>query len=337
MAQAQPPRKDLFLVWNAFQRRAESLAEIFDLEIRYYHYKWEERNRACKALSYIAKAIATLKDLSYFRPRVVFIQLAPTPLLYVVTLYCAFTGSKYISDCHNTMIYDGPFIKWPFAKSLLRRSLVVLVHNDDVKVHTDSLLIPAKVLRDPLPSLTAPKNIKQISGLNIKETDYVIVPCGMASDEPIEELFGAARLIPDITIVLTGFKERLPNRIHQLAPNNIFFTGFLEEREFNALYVHANVALVLTTREGTQPSGASEAISLGVPLVISDIRTTRRLYKDAPLYVSNNASSIAQGLRTALAQRYDMAQRIAGLRTELSEDATTQINSLKEILSNSLD
>ncbi|MCK5662792.1 MAG: hypothetical protein KAI17_04855, partial [Thiotrichaceae bacterium] len=111
-------RKNLFLVWCPFQRRAQSLAKAFDLDGYYYHYAWEEKGMIFKMLSYFGKFMATFRDLIRYRPKYVFIQLSPTPLLYATAMYCAVTRSHYISDCHNRMIYDGPFIKWPFAKYL---------------------------------------------------------------------------------------------------------------------------------------------------------------------------------------------------------------------------
>ena len=274
--------KNLFIVWNPFQRRAQSLGRMLGLVVRYYHFSWEERGKLFKLLSYVAKSLITLLDLLRYRPPFVFIQLAPTPLLYIVAIYCAFTKAQYISDCHNTMIYDDHWIKWPFAKKLLYRSFIMLVHNEDVRKKAEAIGLRPFVLRDPLPVISVPKDIDEIGGINIKEKKYVIVPCGMAIDEPVEELFIAARAVPEALFVLTWFVDKLHPSLREEASDNILFTGFLDEPYFNSLYANANAALVLTTREGTQPSGASEAIALGVPLVISDIETTRRLYMDAP-------------------------------------------------------
>ena len=116
------------------------------------------------------------------------------------------------------------------------------------------------------------------------------------------------------------------------APDNIRFTGFLDEPYFNALYANANAAIVLTTREGTQPSGASEAIALGVPLVISDIDTTRRLYKDAPIFVKNESDSIAKGVRVGLAEYHELAKRITDLKNTLKKDVEVQVSALKKLM-----
>ena len=125
--------KNLFIVWNPFQRRSESLSTLLDLRTIYFHFEWEERGKLFKSISYIPKFFLTMHALFKCKPKYVFAQLAPTTLLYTVAIYKALTGNRYIADCHNTMIYDDHWIKWPFAKSLLRRSYITLVHNDDVE------------------------------------------------------------------------------------------------------------------------------------------------------------------------------------------------------------
>lgn len=324
-------KKNKYIVWNPFQRRAQSLAYSLDQDIHYFHYKWEEKGKLFKAISYLFKFIGTLYVLFRDRPRYVIIQLAPTPLLYAAAIYSFITGNHYISDCHNTMIYDSHWIKWPFAKALLKGSHILLVHNDDVREQADKLGLSSQIMRDPLPIINVSGEVTEIAQINITQDDYLIVPCSMAEDEPVAELFEAAGNI-DIPVVFTWYANKLPDNLRALAPDNIIFTGFLDEGLFNALYTNATAAVVLTTREGTQPSGASEAIALGVPLVVSDIKTTRRLYVDAPVYVDNSAKSIADGIKHVLTDRDLFAQRISGLKEELEQDASAQIDMLKRQL-----
>lgn len=324
--------KNLFLVWCPFQRRAQTLASAFDLEVHYYHYPWEERGKIFKAFSYIGKFLATMRDMIRNRPQYVFIQLAPAPLLYAAALYCKLTGARYISDCHNTMIYDGPFIKWPLAKQLLRKSYILLVHNTDVQAHSDALNLPSRILRDPLPEMKVPEDVAVVSGISLKDTTYIIVPCSMAEDEPVQELFEAAAKVPEVKIVFTWYFNKLPLELRSKAPPNIEFTGFLEEPDFNALYANANAALVLTTREGTQPSGAAEAISLGIPLIVSNIKTTKRLYGDSPVYVENDPASIAQGIHYAMDNQDTVAHKVSSLKQDLVSDSVNQIEAIKKLL-----
>lgn len=324
--------KNLYIAWVPFQRRAQTLAAVFGLKTCYHYFKGEEKNRLFKIFSYFGKSIATLRDLIRYKPEYVFIQLSPTPLLYTVALYCAFTRCRYISDCHNTMLYDSIMIHLPFAEYLLRKSHVLIVHNKDVQAHADRLCLPSVILRDPLPIIKVPEDISQVSGISLDKESYVIVPGSMDTDEPLLELFDAAKEVSGVLFVLTWFVEKLPTELRTRIPDNMRFTGFLDEPEFNALYANANAALVLTTREGTQPSGASEAISLGVPLIISEIKTTRRLYDKHPVYVTNDAASIAEGVRVALADYEKWSGMILDLRDGLADEADTQITAIKKLL-----
>ncbi len=325
-------KKNLYLVWNPFQRRAQSLANSLDMEARYYYYSFEERGRLAKLISYLPKSVATFRDLIRYRPDVIFLQLAPTPLLYIAAIYCAFTRCRYVSDCHNTMLYDDHWIHWPLAKFLLRKSEIVVVHNTDVQAHSDTLNIPSVILRDPLPVMDIPDNISAIGSLDLQKDTYTIIPCSMAPDEPLEELFAAIRELPESKFVFTWFEDRVPANLKDNATPNVVFTGFLDEPEFNALYANADAAIVLTTREGTQPSGASEAISLGIPLVISSISTTRRLYGDKPIFVDNTVPSIVAGVRNALEDYAGNSEKIKALKHGLVAEADKQINDIRETL-----
>lgn len=322
----------VYVVWTVFQRRAQSLGMMLDMDVRYYHYGWEEKGKVFKAMAHLMKFTATLRDLLRSRPRVVMLQLAPTTLLYAAAAYRLLTGASYVADCHNTMIYDDHWIRWPFARALLRRSLVTIVHNTDVQREADAIGISSTILRDPLPVMEVPDGLLQVGGIDLDGTLYVIIPGSMAPDEPIGELFEAAATLPDVLFVMTWYAHKLPEAFRDKAPANVRFTGFLDEPEFNTLYAKANAAIVLTTREGTQPSGASEAIAFGVPLVVSDIATTRRLYGDSPVYVDNSAFSIAAGVKQAVETHDEVATRVVGLRDDLRDEARRQVNELKMLI-----
>jgi glycosyltransferase involved in cell wall biosynthesis len=122
----------------------------------------------------------------------------------------------------------------------------------------------------------------------------------------------------------------MPKDQQKNIPLNLCLTGFLNEEDFNAFYANAAAAIVLTTREGTQPSGASEAIALNIPLVISDIATTRRLYKDAPVFVNSDAASIANGVRLALNNRTELKRKLNELKEKLSTENNNQLAAFKE-------
>ncbi len=323
--------KGLFIVWRIFQRRSESLARCFDLEIKYYYADWEEKSKFHKALSYVFKTAGTLRDMIRCKPEILFIQLPPTPVLYLAATYCYFTKCRLVADCHNAMIYSK-WLKWPFALSLLRNADAALVHNEDVEQQALRLGLKTITLRDPLPQLEMDNRRKAADIADTGAGDYVMVPWSFSPDEPIEELFQAAESLPAVKFLMTWFAERLPQEIRDRVPSNLVLTGYLDDGDFNALFSQASAVLVMTTREGTQPSAASEAIVLGVPLIVSDLQTTRRLYEDVPVYIANDAAGISEGVRTALATRDVLRQRILGFKNKFEMRLKEEIDQVEQML-----
>lgn len=325
------PRVGLFIVWRVFQRRTESLAEKFNLDVKYYYFAWEEKSKSHKAISYIFKTILTVKDLLYLKPPLIFIQLPPTPVLYITYLFCRLTKSRLVADCHNAMIYSK-WLSWPFAKNLLRNTDTLIVHNKDVEDYAKRHQLNAITLHDPLPVMTNFTDHSLKTRYEFMKDYYVIAPWSFAPDEPINELIHAAESMPNTVFVMTWFTERLSEEIKNRLPSNIVLTGYLNDSDFTAIFAHAAAALVLTTREGTQPSGATEAITLGIPLILSDLKTTRRLYDDMPIYVDNTAEGIQYGVQQAFAEQDERKAQVLAFKDTLSKQLDTEISAVKTLL-----
>lgn len=324
-------KKNIIIAWVAYQRRTESLAKYYDLDVYYHHYPWEEKYNFLKPVSYIFKFIQTFITLFKTGAKFVFVQVPPTFPIYAVMIWCKITKAKYIVDCHNTMLYDdGPWIKFPLAKYMLRKSAGVLIHNQDIMNRVQHLQLPAFLVPDPIPEIAVDKSIQSIRGIDIQNEKYIIVPCSFAGDEPIQELFDAMELSSGTHFICTWFKERLPAAFQHHIPQNLRLTGFLDEKEFNALHANAIGSIVLTTREGTQPSGAAEAIALEVPLIISDIATTRNLYNEAGIFVNNTASSIADGIQYALQNEAAIKGKLKTLKQKLKADINHHLLAFKD-------
>lgn len=323
------PNNRYFFVWKKFQRRAESIGQHLNCTVRYYHFSWEEKGKVFKLLSYVPKSIAMLRDLVTIKPSELVIQLPPVPALYLVALYGKLTGARFIADCHNAMI-DGPWIKAPFAVKGLQAASAVVVHNEDIRDKALALgLSKTVVALDPLPQVSNVPPTELLDRLGLAPGGYVIVPWNFAFDEPIAELAAAANRMSGTTFVATWFKERLSSELLNAMPANVIFSGYLDVPDFNALFANAGVAISLTVREGTQPSAASEAIAFGIPLVLSNLQTAKRLYGDHVIRVENEPEAIAAGIQEALTRREFWRQRIVDLRTQLSRRTEQDMEVLK--------
>ncbi len=325
--------KGIFIVWKKFQRRVEVLAPQFGLEIIYLHYEWEEYSKFHKAFSYFLKTTETFKYLLQKRPPLIFAQLPPTLVLYYVAIYAWLTGTKYVSDCHNSMVY-GYWSKWIFAKKLLNAGIMI-VHNDHVAEHVKkSMGITPFVLRTGITKRNYQDNNLNtlLNRLSLSSKHYVILPWNFNSDEPLAEVFEAINSMPDIQFVMTWYFEKLTKSLMNNLPPNLKLTGFLEIEDFNYLFSNAGIALVLTNRDGTQLSGMHEAMAFEIPAVISNLNTTRFLYKDTPIYVKNDPESIVKGIRQAFENRIELQEKIKILRHETEDEFSQQILKLKTML-----
>ncbi len=120
-----------------------------------------------------------------------------------------------------------------------------------------------------------------------------------ASDEPAEEVLGAARALPGVTFQVTGrLADRTPEMV-AAAPGNVEFVGFLDPASYRRAVEDADVLISLTTEPTSVMRAAYEAVYAGKVLVISDWPLSRELFPSA-VPVRNDAAAIAAGVRHAL-------------------------------------
>lgn len=326
-------QKNIFIVWKEYQRRVEVMAPYLNVEIFYFHHAWEERSKVFKAVSYILKMFNTLKCLLQNKPSLILVQYPPTPPLYVVAFYAWLSGAKYVSDCHMG-VTNANWVKWPLARKLLADGKVI-VHNEHlVKQTEEELQVKVFVLRDGIVEKRFHETGDNVllKKLNLVPNAYVIFPCSFAADEPIQEVIDAACRLPDIRFVLTWYVEKLAKQIRDSLPPNVTLTGFLKTDDFNCLFANAGAALVLTKYENVQLSGMQEAMAFGTPAVVTDLRTTRFLYKDFPVYVDNTVASIIHGIKFALQHKLNLERQMNLLRIESEKEFIDQMATLKSAL-----
>ena len=65
------------------------------------------------------------------------------------------------------------------------------------------------------------------------------------------------------------------------------------------------------------------------PAVVSDLKTTRFLYKEFPVYVKNEPKSIAQGISYAFENGAELGEGMRELRVESEKEFYEQVTHLK--------
>lgn len=329
--------RQLFVAWVPFQRRSVSLKPYFGYELEFLSLTF--KNRLLRPLEYFYKGLKTLLLFLSQQPQVIWVQLPSTPPLYLAHLYKVLFSRQItiIADCHNAT-FRPPWIRLPGTVTLLNRCDLLLVHNDWVKKQAIELGINSEhlyVLEDPVALVES----KTVQKQDIFPHPWILCPCSFNKDEPIQSVIDSARLVPEITFVLTGNTARAQG-IHDLSniPPNVKLVGFLPTAEFDSLLCHTDVVLGLTKLEGVQLSVANEAVGADKPLVLSNTEILKKLFYKGAVYVDSlNPQSIVEGCQEAVLKKNQLAKEVSELKEERQNLWQEQVGKIRVVLGEILD
>ncbi len=314
-----------FIAWIDYNRRSEILAQYFGASIHHISFgrrgvKWQIPIR------YFVQSVRTLKALFSERPGVVFAQNPPIIILLPVAAYCFLTGSKYVIDSHTGVFTD--FKKWLWLHKWLSKSkyaLTTIVHNTEQEKIVQEWGVRNVVLG--FSEATYPQG----SDFPLKDGPTIAFSCACAPDEPMLEVFEAAKMLPHVNFYITGNYKRLDSSIMEQKPDNCEFTGFVSFDDYIGLMRKSDAMMVLTTRDGTLLSGGFEAASLEKPLIVSDWPILQDYFSSGSVYVDNKADGIVKGVQEALERQDELNVGIKQLRTKLNNEwaeAGAKVNAL---------
>lgn len=256
--------------------------------------------------AYPALAWRTIRALMARRPDRIVVIAPPVFAPLVVLPIARILGARVAIDLHSGALLDR---RWRWAVPLLtwlaRRSTAAVVTLPSLAAALESRDVRTIVLPDPLPIMDAAPPTPV--GTNDGDPPEVIAICGWGDDEPLEALV-AAGVGQSWRLALTG-RPRRPLDL----PDGVRLTGFLDDAAYANVLTRASAIVVLTTRDETLLSGAWEAIAVGRPLVLSDTAALRSTFRDGPVYVGDDAASIAAGIGAAV-QDPQAATRTLALR-----------------------
>jgi hypothetical protein len=324
--------KGIFIAWIKFQRRASSMQPFFDFKLKFIPVILERKK--LKILDYLFKGTKMLFYLIVKRPKVLWIQLPPTPVLPVALIYKSiFKKTVLVADCHNGLFGN----KWEKylnrAKSLNKVDLII-THNHVIRdlaikigVNSEKLFV--------LETKPAYKDLKNVEGYISKyNSPWILMPCGFAEDEPLSVVFEAARQIQHVTFVISGNKKRAEG-IHDLtnAPSNVIFTGYLTTEEYEGLFTSSDAVLGLTTEHHVQLSVANEATGFEKPMILSDTELLRELFNKGAEYVETlDSKSMALGIIKAIENKTKLGEEVKVLKEERNKKWNNQAQTInKEI------
>lgn len=324
------------LAWTAFQRRQESMRSIVGFDC--WFMPVPKSNRLIKAFHYLRLLVASIARLKSAAPDIVWVQLPQVPALWAVLIYRALTGKavKIVADCHNAQL-RAPWSTFPLALWSIKRCDAVLVHNEAMFAKAAVLGWPiGKVLvLEDVPAVGKAQPPIGLAASHIKAPKpWILFPGSFAADEPIKEVFEAARLAPEITFIITGRPERARQNGHDIdnLPPNVVLPGFLSLELFDDLLREADVVMGLTKEEGIQLSVCNEALGFGKPLVTSNTKLLSKLFgKAAVLVDTTDPRNIAEGCRSAISNATELTGKSLQLANErLGTWQSTEFRAVQE-------
>lgn len=293
--------RGIYIAWVRFQRRAESIARMLDLQVIYVPKPFG--HRVLLPISYLVQGARTLRSLWLHRHAPsIWVQVPPTFLIYGLWIMRPFMPNvRFVMDCHNSA-FRGLWARVPGFVRLGARLGQVVVHNEEVRKSVSHMLPGrlAYVVTDPPAHLSC----NSASAFGTVAASSVIVPCSFAADEPIDVLIQAAVLCPEITWYVTGSRSKaIAKGFVSKAPGNVVFTDYLSLDSFNTLFLRVDGVVGLTSAEGIQLSVANEAVGAGKALLLSDTSILREMFSEAASFTPNSPKELAAAARLLVLHR----------------------------------
>lgn len=286
-----------FLAWTKRAGRATDIAAAVDGQV-WCNYPRVPRGRRWVPLRYGLSAIATVVFLARNQPSAVIVTNPPVFPALIAAGWSAFTGRPFLLDSHPTAFgakaHRVSQRLMPVHRMLARRAVAVLVTTEHWVKEVERWGGRGLVVHEPPPHWADIG--EQVDPMSRERARFCVLFVGtFASDEPVEQVVEAARLTPELEVLVTGSLDRAPNALVMAAPANVTFTGYLEGAAFANVLRGADAVLTLTTDPTSVMRSAYEAVYVERPLVITDTPVLRELFAGA-FFVDNDAVSIAAGL-----------------------------------------
>jgi hypothetical protein len=286
-----------FLAWAPTAGRARDLAADLDGEaVTIYPRRLSERRLT--PVRYAASALVTVGRLIRSRPRAVVVQNPPVYPGLIGLGWARLTHARFVLDSHPASFGAKDNAQ---AQKMLKVTQRLARLADGVLVTTDSW---ADVVRSwggtPLVLHEAPPHWSTSTARPLDgRRPQVLFSCVFASDEPVAEVIGAARDLPDVDVVVTGDPRKAGDGLLDDLPPNVRLTGWLDQAAYAAEVDACDILLALTTEPTSVMRAAYEAGYARRVLVMSDTQTMRELFPEA-VCCTNDRDGIAEALALAV-------------------------------------
>lgn len=222
------------------------------------------------------------------RPEAVFVMTPPLVAALPAFVYARLHGARVVLDAHSAAFLHPRWRRFQgVQRALCRRAATTLVHNE----HIASLVRQAGGHATLVPDV--PIVFDRVERFERPASPVVAAVCSFNYDEPIAEIWEAARLLPGVRFFVTGNAKHLSTELKASRPANLSLTGFLSTAAYGGLLQGADAVLTLTTRDHTMLRGAYEAIYQGTPVIVSDWPMLRNAFPEGAAFASSAPAEIA--------------------------------------------
>ncbi|MEM9506193.1 MAG: glycosyltransferase [Cyanobacteria bacterium P01_E01_bin.35] len=312
--------RGLFVVWKKYQRRPEVLASLLNCELKFIPHLF--RSKYLRPLDYLLKLVVNIKDILTTRPQFAIAQCPPT----FSALPALITKTPYVIDAHNPLFQVEMWQTLPLAQTILKNAKAIIVHNGEMFQLVKGMYPSAQLftISDPIKMIATPLPPKRLA------TQILVIASFDPWDEPVELLIETMQQLTEYNFIITADVTKLPaetaTSLQKL--DNVKLTGFLATAEYHQVLCSSLAALVLTTSDATQPSGACEALSSNTQLVISHTSLTEKLFGEWAVLVNNDSELLVQAIRSLSIQELDLSW----YREQWNTEVEREISQLKQFL-----
>ena len=320
-----PGQRSIWITWER-QRRNRSMAASVGATLHELEYRGNAIARYCVLVFRTIRLVRGAKpDLIFFQNPSLVLAALMAGLKTLGVIRC-----KTIGDFHNAGVHPPTatfLVPW-----IVRHCDLVLVSNSNLAPAIEAAGGRCLAMPDPLPSMEV------IPDSVIGPTKFaVLFVCSWAPDEPIAAVLEAARILegtdPDISITITGRPKLAATGWVGDLPRNVELPGYLSDHEFERRLANCSVILDLTTRADCMVCGAYEAVSVGVPMILSNNEPTVRYFRKGALYTDNSAQDIARLILEARGRHTQLRQEVIELKDELATAEKAALEGLFKLVS----
>lgn len=317
----------IWIAWEK-QRRTTVLAEALCVPLHRYLF------RGPYVLRLAAVLTQSFLQLCRSRPKVLIVQ---NPSIVLAAFACVVRSlfrMRVLVDRHSNFKLETLEARDPvyrvfhaLSRYSVRRADMTIVTNEFLRELVVAWGGRALILPDKIPVLDGSR--KQDLGPGW----HVLYVCSFDVDEPLGVVLAAARMLGEAAqLHISGDRTRADQSLVAAAPDNVEFTGYLSDEDYEALLASCDVVLTLTTQDHTLQCGAYEAVAMEKPLVFADQPAMACYFYKGSVTTKVEPQEIATALTRAWTDRDRLRRESRELRQELDAAWNRQFAAVEEWL-----